>query len=111
MEPNIGMVLVSAGVGALAASVIPFISARSDRKARKKELLLRLSIELGIEHKQEVLRIAAKFIAGTDKKVHVQDPIINAEDYHGWLEALFEHGQLPDDPQLKRSARPGEGKG
>lgn len=87
------IILTSAAIGAVVSSILQLIGNYFERKARRREQLLRFAIEMAVQRTELVMRISEK----TDASVKLQDNIFMATKYYRWLDGLERHGTLPPD--------------
>ena len=92
------LILTSAGVGAIVSAGVTFIGQVLERGARRRELLLSKAIELAQRDNDRATHLWEK----TGVPAKIQDDIVSAETYFKWLDHLWKHGSLPDDPAIER---------
>lgn len=98
------LVLTSAAIGAVVSSLIAVIGQAIERRARTRELLISKALELGFDNYRRAMEVKQL----TGRAMRIQDPIVSAETYFEWLEYMFNHGRLPEDPRLRRIVREDE---
>ena len=104
LQVPLGVIIVtSAAAGALVSSLVAFVSAHLERRARGRELLLKEAVGLAVQRNETLMRLAE----ATRADVNVPDAVIAAERYHGWLTTLFNTGRLPAEVRAahERSVR------
>ncbi|HYR06812.1 MAG TPA: hypothetical protein VEQ60_03510 [Longimicrobium sp.] len=87
------LIITSAAVGAITSSLITFFSAYLERRARRRELLLKEAVALAHQRVETMCRIAE----ATQAQSRIPDAMVLAEKYYQWVTALFNEGRLPEE--------------
>jgi hypothetical protein len=87
------LIITSAAVGAITSSLITFFSSYLERRARRRELLLKEAFALAHQRVETLCRIAE----ATQASFPIPDAIVLAEKYYQWVTALFTRGRLPQE--------------
>lgn len=90
---TMAMVLTSAGIAAFVSGVFTILDRALERRSRRQELALGKALEMAIERRQLVTKVAEN----TGKKVDLYDDVVVAEVYYRWLKHLLDTDELPDD--------------
>jgi hypothetical protein len=109
IEMEISVVLTSAAVAAVVSGLFTFVSQWLERRARRKELLLKTSTDWAVKHLEQALQL------GKDRGGRVGVPALGwlAQDYYHQLTTLLKRGTLPPETQqeydtwLQRSGQAG----
>lgn len=87
---NLFIVLTSASVGALAASLITLIGQVFERKSRKKELMLSKAIELSLAK----INLAKQLAIANRQPTVFSDPVMMTAIYYKDLNSIFKTGDI-----------------
>jgi hypothetical protein len=106
---EISVVLTSAAVAAVVSGLFTFVSQWLERRARRKELLMKTATDWAVKHLEQALQL------GKDRGVRVEVPALGwlAQDYYHQLTILLKRGTLPPEAQqeydqwLQRSGQAG----
>jgi hypothetical protein len=93
-------VFTSAAVGALVAGIIQFTGQVLERRWRRRELLLRLSLESAEAMNANMMRVADASAIDVD----IRDRVYLAADYYPVLRHLLDSGELPKWAKERRTS-------
>jgi hypothetical protein len=91
MPIDLSVVLTSAAVSAVVSGLFTFVSQCLERRARRRELLLKTATDWAVKHLEQALQI------GKDRGVRVEVPALGwlTHDYYHQLTTLMKRGTLP----------------
>jgi hypothetical protein len=92
---DFSVILTSAAVSAIVSGLFTFVSQCLERRARRRELLLKTATDWAVKHLEQALQL------GKDRGVRVQVPALGwlAQDYYNQLTTLLKRGTLPPEVQ------------
>jgi hypothetical protein len=92
---DFSVILTSAAVSAIVSGLFTFVSQCLERRARRRELLLKTATDWAVKHLEQALQI------GKDRGVRVEVPALGwlAQDYYHQLTTLLKRGTLPPEVQ------------
>ena len=95
---DLSVVLTSAAVSAVVSGLFTLISQLFERRARRRELLLKTATDLAIKHLEQALQLA--------KTRGGQIPPLGmlTYDYHHQFILVMKHGRLPPEVQEEYDA-------
>ena len=90
---DFSVILTSAAVSAIVSGLFTFVSQCLERRARRRELLLKTATDWAVKHLEQALQ------PGKDRGVRVQVPALGwlAQDYYHQLTTLLKRGTLPPE--------------
>jgi len=106
---DLSVILTSAAVSAIVSGLFTFVSQCLERRARRRELLLKTATDWAVKHLEQALQL------GKDRGAPVGVPALGwlAQDYYHQLTTLLKRGTLPPEVQqeydkwLQRSGQAG----
>jgi hypothetical protein len=72
--------------------------AEMEHSQKRKDVLIDHAVKLAESRNQLLMKAFDK----SKSEVELRDPLVMAETYYRWLTHLWEHGKLPDDPDIQR---------
>ena len=90
-------VIASAATGAIVSSSLRLIGQWRERKWRRKEVLLKQSSLLAVEHVNKMLKVAE--VSG--QKVTIKPHMYHTANFYKWLDHLIDKNELPEEAKPK----------